>query len=93
VPFPVLFKPDALRDLARLPRSAQLRSLFASGLVGQTPTRPSPQLLIKQMRGHQGFWRITVGKWRGIYHFDGQVVRFYMFGDRATIYQQFELRR
>lgn len=49
--------------------------------------------MIKQMRGHPGFWRLTVGRWRGIYHFDGQVVRFYMFGNRATVYQQFESRR
>jgi len=43
--------------------------------------------------GHPGFWRITLGKGRGIYHFGGQVVRFYMFGDGATVYQQFESRR
>lgn len=93
MPYPVLFKQEALRDLARLPRGVQLRFLFALGHVGQTPTRPSPQLMIKQMRGHPGFWRLTVGRWRGIYHFDGQVVRFYMFGNRATVYQQFESRR
>jgi len=49
--------------------------------------------LIKQVRGHPGFWRFTVRKWPGIYHFDGQQVGFYLFGDQTTIYQQFESRR
>jgi mRNA-degrading endonuclease RelE of RelBE toxin-antitoxin system len=93
VPFPVVFKPEAARDLARLPRSAQLRFLFAFGVVSVSPTRPSPQLLIKQLRGRPGFWRVTVGRWRGIYHFDGKCVRFFMFGERATVYQQFESRK
>jgi mRNA-degrading endonuclease RelE of RelBE toxin-antitoxin system len=92
VSFSVRLKREALQDLKRLPRDAQLRILFAIGLVSHAPTRPSPRLSIKQMRGHAGFWRLAVGPWRGVYHFDGEVVRFYMFGHRATIYQQFEAR-
>jgi mRNA-degrading endonuclease RelE of RelBE toxin-antitoxin system len=92
VAYPIVFKREALRDLSRLPRNAQLRFLFAFGALGQTPTRPSPQLLVKQMRDRPGFWRLAVGQWRGVYSFDGQVVRFYIFGDRSTLYQQFESR-
>ena len=91
--YPIPFKREAVRDLERLPREAQLRFLFAFGLLDRTPTRPSAQLLIKQMRGHPGFWRLTVGSWRAVYHFDGQAIRVYIFGDRATVYQQFESRK
>jgi len=44
------------------------------------------------MRGHPGFWRLAIGQWRGVYHFDGAVIRFYIFGHRGTIYSQFEGR-
>jgi len=89
----IVFKRDAARDFARPPRDAQLRFLFAFGALSQAPTRPSPRLLIKQMRGHPGFWRLAVGAWRGVYEIDGHTTRFYMFGEPATVYQQFETRR
>lgn len=88
--YPIVFKTSAARELSKLPREAQTRFLFAFGLLSISPTRPSPQLRIKQMRGHPGFWRLAVGPWRGVYHFDGEMIRFYIFGHRATIYIQFE---
>ncbi len=93
MPYPVRFQRSAAQDLARLPREAKLRFLFAFGLLSRFPTRPSPQLRIKQIRGHAGFWRLAIGQWRGIYYFDGAVVRFYMFGPRGDVYNQFESRR
>jgi len=93
VAYPIRFKREAVQDFESLPRDAQLRFLFAFGLVSSNPMRPSAQLLIKQMRGHSGFWRLTVGPLRAIYQFDGTAIRFYMFGERATIYQQFESRK
>ena len=88
--YPVRLKKEAARELEHLPQEARLRLVYAMVYVGQTPTRPSPRLSIKQMRGHPGFWRLAVGPWRAIYRFDGETVLFYMFGHRGTIYQQFE---
>lgn len=90
MPFPITFKASAARELAKLPREAQLRFLFAFTLLSAAPTRASHKLSIKQMRGHPGFWRVAIGPWRGVYQFDGSVVRFYVFGHRATVYTQFE---
>ena len=90
--YPIFLKDSATRDLAKLPREAQLRFLFAFGLLARSPTRPSPQLRIKQMRGHPGFWRLAVGQWRGVYELDGAEIRFYIFGHRGVVYNQFEGR-
>lgn len=90
--YPVVFKTDAAREFDRLPRTAQLRFLYAFGLLARTPTRASPQLSIKQMRRHPGFWRLSIARWRGVYHFDGETIRFYIFGERPTVYMQFESR-
>ena len=91
--YPVVFKASAAREFSRLPRQAQLRFLYAFGLLSKSPTRPSPQLNTRQMRGHAGFWRVAVGPWRAVYHFDGVTIRFYIFGHRATVYTQFESTR
>jgi mRNA-degrading endonuclease RelE of RelBE toxin-antitoxin system len=89
----VRLKREAFQDVQRLPLEAQLRLLFAMGIIARTPTRPTSRLAIKPMRGHPGFWRLAVGPWRAVHLFDGETVRFFIFGHRATIYQQFEYRK
>jgi len=61
VSYPIVFGASAARELSRLPREVQLRFLCALDLLVESPTRPSPQLQIKQMRGHPGFWRLAIG--------------------------------
>ncbi len=90
MPDSIAFKASATRKLAKLPREVQLRFLFAFSLLALAPTKAVPGLEIKQMRGHPSFWCLAVGRWRGVYHFDGAVIRFHAFGARATIYAQFE---
>jgi mRNA interferase RelE/StbE len=92
VPYSVVLKQDAVRDLKNLPVDAQWRFVYALSTLARNPTRPSPQLRIKQMRGHPGFWRLAVGEWRAVYEFDGVVVRVYIFGHRANVYDKFESR-
>jgi mRNA interferase RelE/StbE len=92
VTYPVTLKRDAVRDLKKLPRGAQLRFAYALTELGRNPSRPSPQLRTKQMRGHPGFWRLAVGEWRAVYEFDGVAVRVSIFGHRANIYEKFESR-
>ena len=91
--FPIPFKASVARELAKLPREAQLRFLFAFTLLSVSPTKATPRLSVKQMRGHLGFWRIAISPWRGVYQFDGSVIRFYLFGHRSTVYTQFESTR
>lgn len=90
MPFPITFKSSAFRELSGLPKEAQLRFLFAFTRLSRGPTRAAPGLPIKQLRGHPGFWRLTIGPWRGVYHFDGAIIRFYVFGHRSSVYAQFE---
>jgi mRNA-degrading endonuclease RelE of RelBE toxin-antitoxin system len=92
VPYPVVLKPDAVRDLKALPRDAQLRFVYALTLLGRNPTKPTPLLRIKQLRGHARFWRLAVGEWRAVYEFDGAVVRVFILGHRANVYEKFESR-
>lgn len=93
MPFPIKFKASAARELVRHPQEAQLRLLFAFTRLTIRPTRVGPGLEVKQLRGHPGFLRLTVGPWRGASHFDGSVIRFYAFGHRSSIYTQFESTR
>lgn len=89
---PVRLKREAARELGTLPTEAQARLLLALESLADYPTRNSPNVRIKQMRGHPGFWRLSVGVWRAVYKFDGASVVVYIVGHRKVVYTQFEAR-
>lgn len=92
MPVPLRFKREAARELAALPPEVQERFFLAFSELARAPTRYAPAVRIKQMRGRPGFWRLSVGPWRGVYRFDGEAVVFYIFGHRKLVYTQFEPR-
>lgn len=88
MPARYVFKPSAERDLASLPE--RVREQFAALLpeILAHPTKPSAVLNTKQMWGTRTLWRFYIGKYRGIYQWDGDVVRFVMFDHRSKVYNR-----
>ena len=82
--YQVLFKPSALRELAKLPRLIAERIAPAIDALARQPRPPG----CKKLAGGGNLWRIRVGDYRIIYqvHDDRLVVLIARIGHRGNIY-------
>jgi mRNA-degrading endonuclease RelE of RelBE toxin-antitoxin system len=83
----VEFTDEAATQFRALPRSEQREFDETFGWLERTPLRLPPWIEAKQLGEQRGqsVFRVRVGRFRGIYCFDGEVVTFPRFRDRPNI--------
>ena len=83
-------KPSALREFSGLDGSAQGAFDEAIAVLRRStnPLRPADPRDIKQMRRAKMRWRLKIGRYRGIFRWDGAVVDFVMFDPRRRVYDR-----
>ncbi len=83
----VEFTSEAEAQFRRLPRAAQLDFNEIFDWLQRNPLRLPPWVESKQIgeRRGQSVFRVRVGRFRGIYCFDGEAVTFTRFRDRPNI--------
>ncbi len=91
MPYRVVLEAQAIRDLSLLPRSGQALVFRNLTELAISPMGGPPDLNIRQVKGHRGFWRIAAGPWRAFYWIDATVVRVTRVIERSLAYR--DLRR
>jgi mRNA-degrading endonuclease RelE of RelBE toxin-antitoxin system len=91
MPYRVVLEAQAIRDLSILPRWGQVLLYRNLAELAVSPMGGPPDLNIRQVKGHPGFWRIAAGPWRAFYRIDGTVVRVTRVIERSLAYR--DLRR
>lgn len=79
----VLFSKDATKALKNMP--SDQRRLIGLRINGIMKTPPEGD--IKHMQGMPGHYRLRVGQYRIIYHFDGKYLKIDKIGARGDIYK------
>jgi mRNA-degrading endonuclease RelE of RelBE toxin-antitoxin system len=85
----VTFSPEAVASFRRLPPEARTqfdRILVAFGAPGRLRL-PGPYP-VHQLEGAPSLWTLRIGRYRGIFRWDGHEVRFVRFGPRGGVYQR-----
>jgi mRNA interferase RelE/StbE len=84
MPYTIIFKPRARRDLEKLPIATRDRIAVAIDQLGSQPRPPG----CKKLAGADNLWRIRVGDFRIVYQIydDRLIVLVVRIGHRREIY-------
>jgi hypothetical protein len=83
----VKLSPEGRSSFKRLPDEAKLGfdSIILRLVVSKTLRLPG-RYPTHQLEGGRQLWTMKVGRFRGVYRWDGEEIRFIRFGDVATVY-------
>jgi mRNA-degrading endonuclease RelE of RelBE toxin-antitoxin system len=91
MPYRIVREARAARDLSTLPRWGQTLVYRTLAELAVSPLGGPPDLNVRQVKGHPGFWRVAAGPWRAFYRIDGTLVRVPRIIERSLAYRN--LRR
>lgn len=86
MPYTILFKPSARRDLAKVPKTVAERIARAIDALADQP-RPSG---CQKLANEDGLWRIRVGDYRIVYKIEDErlLVLIVTLGHRRDVYRR-----
>lgn len=79
----ILYSKAAVKALKQMEKDVRNRLL--SGIEGLTQTPPQED--IKAMQGKEGIYRLRVGKYRVLYHYENDALKIDDIGSRGDIYK------